>query len=348
LLSLKGSALIKKTRKILFIPSYVSYRLTGNAKNEQTIASTSQILSIDGINWDLDILNKLDIDEKILGSVVPSATKLGTLNNKEITDKSIEVIAVSQHDTACAIAAIPSTGSNFAFISTGTWCILGHEASEANISSRALEMGFTNERSYNNTFRTLKNIVGLWLIQGLKKDYPEDTTFNDLERIVNESEPIHQFIDTDDPVFFNPENMKAAFDGFFNKTGQAIPEQQSDYLRIAYDSLCFAFRYNLEYLEENRDKTFERIHVIGGGCQSDFFNQRISTICKKEVIAGPVEGSVMGNIMIQAIAQGRLNSLDEGRKLLRNSIEVKKYAPANGVTEYESVYKDYLNYKDAQ
>ncbi|MFC2090661.1 rhamnulokinase family protein [Bacteroidota bacterium] len=345
LFSMHDSDLLKQTKRILFIPSYINFLLSGVAENEQTIASTSQVLGIDGQNWDSDILAKLGISASVLGEVIEPGKKLGQVVFPGIDQSSIESVAVCGHDTACAIAAIPAKDANFAFISTGTWCILGLETANPLLSEEAYKMGFTNERGYNDTFRSLKNIVGLWLVQGLKKEYPEATGFSELEKMVSTIGQTKQFIDPDDALFFNPSNMKEAFDEFFEKTGQDKPGDTAAYIKIAYDSLCFSFRYLLEFLESHTEKRIDRIHVIGGGCQSDYFNQHIATICNKEVYAGPVEGSVIGNILVQAISMGEVKSLEEGRMLVRNSFPVKHYSPTFDTEKYNKVYAQYINYK---
>lgn len=345
LLSMQNSESLKKTRHILFIPSYINYLLCGVIANEQTISSTSQILNINGKEWDEVITEKLRISKDLLGSIVVPGTKLGPVKIEEVKKHSIETIAICGHDTACAVAAIPAASSDFVFISTGTWCILGVESEQPLLSLEAFNEGFTNERGYDNTFRSLKNIVGLWLIQGLKKQLKEDLSYGELEDLVNRTDQTYQFIDADDPMFFNPQNMQEAFDTFFEKTDQDKPNTIAEYVKIAYDSLCFAFKSNIESLEQKGKKKIDTIHVIGGGCQSDYFNQRIATICQKKVLSGPVEGAVIGNIITQAISMGHLSSLKEGRKLLRESIPVKSYSPEPKFDNIENSYKKYLNYK---
>ena len=195
------------------------------------------------------------------------------------------------------------------YISAGTWCIVGIESDKPLLSEKALQLGLTNERGYNNTYRTLKNIVGLWLLQGLKEHLPAHTSYADMEKMTLEGGAITQVIDPDDPGFYNPKDMKEAFDDFFNKSGQSKPDNFSGYLLCAYDSLCFSFRYHIEQLEQLSGNPIQVIHLVGGGSQSDYLNQRIATICDREVISGPVEGATLGNILIQAIAMGKINNL---------------------------------------
>jgi rhamnulokinase len=326
-LSLKGSELIKKTSGILFVPSYINYLLTGNAHNELTISSTSQMLGVEADQWDKDILEKLQLSQELLGDVVAPGTQLGPVTISEAEGTGMEGIAVCGHDTACVVAAIPVENPNYAYISAGTWCIVGVESDKPLISKEALDLGLTNERGYNNTYRGLKNIVGLWLLQGLKMHLPENTSFTQMEEMTREGGSTMQVIDPDDPSFYNPDDMKEAFDAYFDRTGQSRPENFGGYLLCAYDSLCFSFRYHIEKLEKLSGKPIEVLHLVGGGSQSDYLNQRIATICGRKVVSGPVEGATLGNILIQALAMGKIESIQEGRKLVSQSYPVKTYTP---------------------
>jgi rhamnulokinase len=345
LLSLKGSKALQRTSKILFIPAYISYLLTGKMLNEETIASTSQLLSAEGRTWDSKILEKLDLDKKILGEVIPSGTLLGPLTLPTLEKNRMECIAVSGHDTACVVAALPVENSNYAFISAGTWCIVGMETNRPLISEEALKVGITNERAYGGGYRSLKNIVGLWLLQGLKKDMSTGISFEQMEAMVKgEGESIH-LINPDDPCFYNPARMKDAFDSFFEKSGQSKPGRFSDYIRCAYDSLCFSFRSHIELLEKLSQEPVEVLHLVGGGSQSDYLCQRVASICKREVISGPVEGAAMGNALIQGIAMGKIRDLQEGRDLVKKSCKVKRYRAETSIPGLEERYKTYLKLK---
>jgi rhamnulokinase len=327
LLSLKGSGLMERSTRILFLPSYLNYLLTGTAANELTIASTSQMLRLGGKSWDEVILEKLGIGEGLLGKVIDPGTKFGPVILPEGAGRSLEGIAVCGHDTACVVAAVPSEGKDFAYLSAGTWCIVGIESEQPLISREALELGFTNERAYNNKYRTLKNIVGLWLLQGLKKQLPDGTGFGEMERMTRLGGELTQVIDPEDPLFYHPEDMKAAFDAFFTRTGQPLPREFSDYVRCAYDSLCFSFRYHVEKLEELSGRKLRVLHVVGGGSQSDYLNQRIADICGRRVVAGPVECAALGNILVQAVSMGLVPGLAAGRAMVRQSFPVKTYEP---------------------
>lgn len=346
LLSIKDSKALQRSSKILFLPCYISYLLSGTAANELTIASTSQMLGVENEYWDVKILGKLDLDVGKLGSLIQPGTKLGRVTLPEAEDIHLENVAVCGHDTACVVAAIPVENPNYAFISAGTWCIVGVESNKALISEEARKLGITNERGYGNTYRSLKNIVGLWLLQGLKKELSADISFAQMEEMVSVEHDISQVIDPDDPLFYNPASMKEAFKSYYAKTGQKPPDSFSDYLRSAYDSLCFSFRFYVEQLEKLSARSIEVLHLVGGGSQSDYLCQRVSTLCKREVISGPVEGASMGNIMIQGIAMGRIKDWQEGRQIVRRSCQVKKYSPGSLTENMEKRYRNYLTLKN--
>ncbi len=345
-LSIKDSEVIANTSRILFLPCYINYLISGKAHNELTISSTSQMLSVVGEQWDSEILGKLKLDQILLGDVISPGTCLGPVTLREAKGSNMENVAVCGHDTACVVAAIPVENPNYAFISAGTWCIVGLESDKPLVSQQALQLGLTNERGYNHTYRTLKNIVGLWLLQGLKKHLPEDTSYAEMEEMTREGGTIMQVIDPDDPGFYNPEDMKSAFDAYLKKTGQPKPDNFNGYLLCAYDSLCFSFRYHVEKLEQLSERNIEVLHLVGGGSQSDYLNQRIATICGRTVISGPVEGATLGNILIQAIAMGRIEHIQEGRELVRKSCLLKSYKPLEESDRTKQRYEKFLGLKD--
>ena len=342
LLSSRELSGMKRTSMILFLPGYINFLLSGQALNELSISSTSQLLSVNSNHWDQEILQKLNLENGLLGKVIQPGTRLGPVILPEFKNSGMENIAVCGHDTACVVAAIPVQNPNYAFISAGTWCLLGVESDRPILSEEAFSLGLTNERGYNNSYRVLKNIVGLWLLQGLKKHLSEDITYSMMEEMTRQGGPVAQVIDPDDPGFYNPKDMKEAFDRYFVKTGQPRPENFSAYLVCAYDSLCFSFRYHIEKLETLWGRSIEVLHVVGGGSQSDYLNQRIATICGRKVISGPVEGATLGNILIQAISMGKINSIEEGRELVRRSYPGKAFHPEKESDRANMRYEQFL------
>jgi rhamnulokinase len=348
LLSMKESEQLKQTSRVLFIPCYINYILSGVALNELTISSTSQMLSVGGMQWDAEILARVGLEPRQLGRVIEPGTRLGEMRLPEAAGQGIENVAVCGHDTAGVVAALPVENPNFAYISAGTWCILGVESEQPLITGEALHLGFTNERGFGNSYRTLKNIAGMWLLQGLKRDLPSNTSFSEMEQMVRQGEKTIQVIDPDDPLFYHPADMKEAFDAYFKRTGQHLPGEYNGYLRCAYDSLCFSFRFHVDKLEQLTGRSIEVLHVVGGGSRSDYLNQRIATICGRKVISGPVEGATLGNLLVQALAMGRIGSLERGRRLIRESFSTVEYFPEIEPAGTSQRYARFLTYKSSK
>jgi len=346
LLSIRDSDVLKGASRILFMPCYISYLLSGHARNELTISSTSQMLEVSSDRWDDRVLAHLNLDRELLGDVIGPGTRLGPVAIPGTEGAGMENIAVCGHDTACVVAAIPVEDPSYAYISAGTWCILGVESDVPLITEEAFRFGVTNERGYDNTYRILKNITGLWLLQGLKVHLPENTSYADMEEMTREGGDIVQVIDPDDPGFYNPADMKEAFDSYFRKTGQPLPGMFSEYLLCAYDSLCFSFRYHIEKLEQFTGKSIAVLHLVGGGSQSDYLCHRIATVCGRRVVAGPVEGATLGNMLIQALAMGRIKDLAQGRELVRKSCSLKTYKPEAESDRSAKRYQRFMKLKD--
>jgi rhamnulokinase len=358
LLSLKGTEGLAAASRILFLPSYVLSRLCGRGMNELTISSTSQLLNAGSGAWDPQIIAQLGIRKAVLGKVCMPGTILGKVNHPNLEMPDCDVIAVCSHDTASAVVAVPfekdstvdsSAGSSpgtFAgssvFISTGTWCIVGIESGHPVLTTDALEGGFTNERGYGGSYRCLKNIVGLWLVQGLMKSLPVVDDYDSMESLaMNYSGPV-PVIDPGDPLLYNPANMREAFDGYFMKTGQELPSGPGGYFRSAYDSLICSFRYNIEKIEQMTGKAITTVHLIGGGCQSRYLMRRTAALCRRKVISGPVEAAAIGNILVQAIAKGIIPGLQEARDLVRRTQSVRTFEPEMQETGYEAYYRKFL------
>lgn len=325
LLSSEGGEELRNTARILFIADYINYYLSGVAANEQTLASTSQMLSCSEATWDTRILEHLGISPDLLSPLVASGTLLGKLKPKYKCSVAPDLVAVAGHDTACAVAAIPFESSNAAFLATGTWCVLGTLNDVPFLSEAAFQAGITNERSADGGFRPLKNLMGLWLIQQLRKAFGNRHTYAEIDQMAAELPVSEVLIDPSDESFFHPENMQQAFDAFLVTEGHGPFREEAFYYRCAYDSLVASFRMNLLLFEQLRGKAFREIHVIGGGVQSTFFCQLMANAFQRRLIAGPVEGAVYGNIMLQLKALGKLD--DALRTKLHKSMELNIYEP---------------------
>jgi rhamnulokinase len=345
LLSMKGSDELAGTSRILFLPSYVLHALGGRPVNELTISSTSQLLNATSGKWDSRILDLLGIRSHVLGEICPPGTVTGVLDHPELKMTGIRTIAVCAHDTASAVVAVPFGDDASVFISTGTWCLLGMETERPVLTSEALEEGFTNERGYAGTYRCLKNIVGLWLVQGLRKSLPVKDDYDHIESLARQYGQAPNIINPDDPLFYNPDDMKEAFDEYFRMTGQKPLSEPGGYFRCAYDSLIFSFRYHIEKLETLTGKAIRTIHLMGGGCQSRYLTSQTASICQRRVVSGPVEAATIGNLLVQSMSLGTLSSLEACRALVKNSMVVGTHDPDPPVADHQSAYLKYLEIK---
>lgn len=344
LLSIGNSDLWKNADKLAFIPNYIQYRLSGVCKNELTIASTSQLMDVNSANWDNKILNLLNIPGHIMGEVCMPGSILGNINHQLLLPNAMKSVAVCAHDTASAVMSVPSEDPSYVFISTGTWCIVGIESATPILSKEAFSEGFTNERGYNNTYRFLKNLIGLWLVQGLMQEMPEGTSYSEVESLARASESSRHLILPDDPSFFNPVSMKTAFKNFFLKTGQNIPDDMGSYFKCAYHSLIYSFRYNIEQIEKMTEQALGTIHLIGGGSRSEFLGSETAGICRRKVISGPVEGATIGNILVQAIAMNKVSGLAQAREIVIKSSELTSYQPGAEKEQYTQDYERFLSF----
>ena len=291
LLSVKGSDVINKTSRILFMADYINYFLSNVAVNELTLASTSQMVNGFTGEWDSKIIELLDLKEGLLSKPVNTGAKIGFFNNGLVSRK-LDVVVVAGHDTACAVAAIPNETENFAFLATGTWCIMGMVSDMPFVSEDAFKMGITNERTANGKFRPLKNIMGLWLIQQLRVAFGLRHSYAEIDQMASAMPISNMLIDPSDASFYNPNNMVESFDDYLLKTFNKKLPSEAAYYRCAYDSLAEAFRITMKELENLRGRPFDCIHLIGGGSQSSLLCQLTANATGKKVIAGPVEAEI--------------------------------------------------------
>jgi rhamnulokinase len=322
--------LLRKARHILMIPDYLNFLLTGKKCMEFTNSTTTQMLDISKKDWDRDILKEVPIDHTILSRPIEPGTTIGELS-PEIQARTglgkVPVIAPATHDTGSAVASIPAKGKDWAFISSGTWSLMGKEIEHPICTKVALDHNFTNEGGVYGTFRFLKNIMGLWLVTGLKKYLPGRGSFAALESMARRTGPFSCIIDPNDKRFFNPRSMKSAFDGYLRSTGQPIPRTPGGYVRCALESLALSYRAVLAELKTTHVGEIDRIHIIGGGCQNRLLDQMTADALDLTVLAGPVEGTAVGNLLVQAIALGDIKDLEEGRRMVKGSFNIQKYTP---------------------
>ena len=348
LLALKEarSAALQCARTLLFMPDLFNYLFTGERKSEFSIASTSQMYDPRKKAWAAGLLEKLDLPTSILPEIVPSGTVIGPLRAEvaqECGVSSVPVIAPACHDTASAVAAVPATGTEWCYISSGTWSLMGVELDEPIINEKSLRYNYTNEGGVGGTTRFLKNIMGLWLVQECRRQFQRegyDHGYGELTQMAQRSQPLAALIDPDYKPFLSPGEMPRKIEEFCRKTGQRPPNSRGDFVRTCLDSLALTYRKTLEGLEDVLGRRVGVIHVVGGGCQNELLNQMTADACNRPVVAGPVEATAIGNILVQAMATGDIKSLADARAVVRNSFEVKRYEPQH-TKQWDEAYARY-------
>ncbi len=330
-------AILDAADTLLFMPDFLHWAMCGAKKVEFTNATTSQFVHPLKRNWSLPLLKKLGLPSHFLPKIVSPGTTLGTLR-KSIADRTglagVKVVAPPTHDTASAVAGVPTANTgkaNWAYISSGTWSLMGVEVQKAALSPRALELNMTNEGGIDCTYRLLKNIMGLWLVQQCKRSFDaagRKYDYAQLAAMAAKARPLRSIVNLNDPRFLNPPDMPKAIQEFCRDTKQPVPKTEAELVRCAYESLALKYREVLGSLEELTGEQIEVIHIVGGGSQSQLLNQFTADACQRPVITGPVEATAMGNLLTQIRADGELGSLAEMREVVRASSQVRRFEPA--------------------
>lgn len=340
-----GGSALEAADKILFIPDALIYMLTGEAICEYTVASTSQMLNPVTGDLDEDILNTLGISREKFGRMTRPGEVVGRLTPQvqEFTGMpAVEVIAVAGHDTGSAVAAVPAQNEEYAYLSCGTWSLLGIEIPDAVMNEESFRHNFTNEGGIEGTTRFLKNICGMWIFEQCRpelKDAPESV--GDLVALCTESE-IPSLIDPDAPCFAHPSSMKSAIDTYCSRTCQDIPKTAADYCRVIFRSLALRYRQVVDILRGFAPFEIKRLHVIGGGSQNSHLMQYTADALDMPVICGPVEGTALGNVLVQLKSAGLVDTLPQMRAISAASVELKEYLPQNP-SEWDQVYDLFLD-----
>ena len=340
------SSLLGCAATLLFIPDLFNYLFTGRRKVEFSIASTSQMYDPRKKAWATDMMEKLGLPTHLLPEIVPSGTVIGPLSADvagECGVGEIPVIAPATHDTASAVAAVPAEGSDWCYISSGTWSLMGVEISEPIINEKSLRYNYTNEGGVGGTIRFLKNIMGLWLVQECRRQWQReghDHSYGELAQMAARSKPLAAIIDPDHVPFLSPGDMPRKIEEFCKSTGQRPPNSRGEFVRACLDSLALTYRRTLEGLEDVLGRQVRAIHIVGGGCQNELLNQMTADACNRPVLAGPTEATAIGNILVQAMAMGDINNLAEARSIVRSSFEVKQYQP-HQTKSWEQAYARY-------
>jgi len=341
-----GDSALEAADKILFVPDALMYMLTGEAVCEYTILSTSQMLDPRTKKIDPELIDVIGLKESQFGRYVNPSDTVGTLTTEvqKITGLGpVPVVAVAGHDTGAAVAAVPAQDENYAYLSCGTWSLLGIETRDAIINEKSFEYNFTNEGGIEGTTRFLKNICGMWLLERCRKEWtdaPENV--NEINKAAMEAEPFRSFINPDDPRFANPESMVEAIQGYCRETGQPVPENYRQMARCIFESLALRYRQVIGYLRELAPFPIKKLHVIGGGTYNNYLMQMAADSIGIPVLTGPVEGTAIGNIMLQAKAAGLVGNIFEMRKIIAESIEMKSYQPQE-TEAWDKAYEKYIN-----
>ncbi len=330
--------------KILFVPDALTYMLTGEAVCEYTILSTSQLLDPRTKRMDPELLKAVGLKESQFGRYVQPGEVVGQLSAEvqKITGLgAVPVVAVAGHDTGSAVAAVPAENERFAYLSCGTWSLLGVETKDAIINEQSYANNFTNEGGIEGTTRFLKNICGMWLLERCRKEWTDaPADVNQINQDSMEAEAFRSFIFPDAPDFANPVSMVEAIKDYCRKTGQPVPEDYRAMARCIFESLAMRYRQVLGYLKEMAPFAIEKLHVIGGGSRNGYLMQMAANSIGMPVVTGPMEGTAIGNIMLQAKAAGVVSDMFEMRGIIADSIETKTYLPQE-TERWEKAYAEY-------
>lgn len=322
--------LLKKTDKIMMIPDYLGYCLTGKAVTEITNASTTQLLNVSTGKLDPELLQAVSVQEQQFAPLTEPGRELGMLRNDWFPDYDLptcKVMTVATHDTASAVIAAPGVNDSWAYISSGTWSLIGVENKLPILTDLALKNNYTNERGANNTIRFLKNIIGMWVIQEVKQQLQADYSFQQLAEEAKKTEPFQQFINLNDKRFLNPENMIKEIQHYCRQTRQKIPRTAGELACCIHSNLAIIYAIAIKELETITEKPIEQLHIIGGGARNDFLNQLTADMSGKAVYAGPIEATAIGNLLMQMIAAKEVKDIKEARQAVRNSFPIKVFTP---------------------
>ncbi|MCU0243053.1 MAG: rhamnulokinase [Vicinamibacteria bacterium] len=339
LMALQKSApeLLDAADCLLLMPDFLHFCLCGSRVVEFTNGSTTQCLHPVKRTWASGLLRKMGLPTKIFPKIVAPGTTLGKLRASvaEATGlAAIPVVAPPTHDTAAAVAGVPTqhTGrANWAYLSSGTWSLMGVEVKQAALSKETLDWNLTNEGGLDGTYRLLKNIMGLWLVRQCKRAFDARGRFYEyatLTELARQAPPLRSIVNPDDESFLNPPDMPLAIQDFCRKTHQPVPETEGAIVRCALESLALNYRQVLGWLEELTNERIEIIHVVGGGSKNSLLNQMTADACGRPVVAGPVEATALGNLLVQARASGEMKTLADIRAAIRASIDVERFEPA--------------------
>lgn len=344
-LSAEDAETLKQATLFLTIGDYFNFLFSGVAVIDQSLASTTQLYNPNRREWSKKLIELADLPFPIFPKIVPSGFVLGKIRN-EISTQPIQVVATCSHDTGAAIAAVPASAEeDWAYLSSGTWSLLGVELPVPNISEQVRHYNFTNEAGFGGTTRFLKNIVGLWILQECRRTWAltnHDYSYAWLMEQAASAEPLRSLIHPSDARFGKPGDMPSKIVAYCQETGQPVPSTPGQFTRCILESLALLYRQTIKEIELLTDRRLKRIHIVGGGSQSELLNQFSADATGLTVLAGPVEATAIGNVLVQAIALGHLDSLATARKLVAESFSVITYH-SNHSSAWQDAYTKFTN-----
>lgn len=334
--------------QLMLVPDLLGYIFTGQAVTEKTNASTMQLLNLETRKWDQDVLTTVGVTEELFPPITEPGQILGKLQKEKFLFYDLPeatFITVASHDTASAVVGTPADGEEWAYISSGTWSLMGVEIPKGIATKAAFDSNFTNEWGVQGTIRFLKNIMGMWLIQEVARMQDYQYSYAELAAMAAKEVPFQQFVDVNDVRFLNPGNMIEELQAYCKETNQTVPETPGELARCIYDNLALCYAVELGNLAEITDRKISKLHIVGGGANNRFLNKLTADICNIEIEAGPDEATAIGNLMVQMIATSGYSSLAEARQDIRHSIELETYQPnhTSEMTEAINKYKKLTN-----
>lgn len=320
--------LLERAERFLMIPEYLNYRLTGVAMNEYTNATTSQLVNAKTQDWDFELMEMLGLPTKIFGELNMPKTLVGPLssNMAERVGFQTNVVLPATHDTGSAVMAVPTNSDDSIYLSSGTWSLMGIERLIPDCTEMSRKHNFTNEGGYHHRYRYLKNIMGMWVMQNLRREFKHKYTFEELYELAHIGRYFTSIVDVNDDTFLAPESMIRALQDYCEQTGQEKPETECELLYCVYRSLAKCYAKTVAEIETVTGRTYDTIHVVGGGCQDKFLDRLLVEVTGKEVYAGPVEATAIGNIMAQMLRDDVFEDLKEARRVVAKSFDVKRIA----------------------
>ncbi|MBA4114934.1 MAG: rhamnulokinase [Rubrobacter sp.] len=354
LLAMENSPLLEAGETLLMIPDLLNYWLTGEKACEYTNATSTGLYDLARDGWTTEMMERLGIPSRLFPRIIPPATEVGPLlpevaEEAGLGDREVPVIAVTSHDTAAAVVAVPAEGEGFAYVSSGTWSLVGVETSRAVTTTEAMEANFTNEGGLGGRTRLLKNVMGLWLLQECRREWArggEEYSYEELVRLAGEAPAFGSLVDPDHASFMAPDGMLGRIRSFCEETGQEPPRGPGEISRCIVDSLALKYRHVIEQAQKLSGRPVEAVHVVGGGSRNALMCQLTADATRLPVLAGPVEATAMGNVMVQALARGRVNSLEGIRTIVRSSVEVTRYEPGGDTERWRDIAEQFSKLLD--